>query len=205
MSTSIGISLFPIDTHKIDELIRNADIAMYQAKDKGKATFQYYDQAINALTVERLDLEHGLRKAIERGELFLEYQPKLNLQSGEIVAVEALVRWNHPSLGRIPPDRFIPLAEETKLITPLGEWVLRTACAEAGSWPAKGAGHIGISVNLSPLQFRRKGLLDCIAKVLAETGFAPHRLELEITESALMDDPAAAASTLVRSLPSIVV
>jgi len=196
VSASIGISLFPADATDLDDLIKKADIALYAAKEQGRNNFRFYSQDINVLTLERLRLENDLRKAVERRELLLEYQPRVALGSGEVVGVEALVRWEHPTLGRIPPGRFIPVAEETGSIVAIGEWVLGEACRQARCWDAEGLPPLIVSVNLSAVQFGRPGLLEFVRAVLAEADLAADRLELEITESVLMHEPAAAVRLL---------
>ncbi len=202
ITASVGISLYPTDTADMDSLLKNADIALYQAKDQGRNSFQFYSERINTLAMERLELENGLRKAIERGELYLEYQPQLDLKTGAVFGLEALARWRHPVLGQIPPDKFIPLAEETRLIIPIGEWILRTACNQLKAWHDAGRDDLTISVNLSAVQFRQKGLLDTVARVLGEAGIPAAKLELEITESILMGDTGETIATLtgLRSL-----
>ncbi len=195
-SASIGISLYPTDSTDLDTLLKNADIALYQAKDLGRNTFQFYSESVNTLAMERLELEIGLRKAVERGELYLEYQPQLDLAGGKIFGLEALARWRHPAMGQIPPSRFIPLAEETRLIVPIGEWLLRAACNQLRAWHDAGFDHLSVSVNLSAVQFRQQGLLDTVTRALAEAGIPPGKLELEITESVLMGDTEGTIATL---------
>ena len=198
VSASIGISLFPSDATDLDDLIKKADIALYAAKEQGRNNCRFYAQDINMLTLERLKLENDLRKAVERGELLLEYQPRLELASGAIVGAEALVRWEHPVLGRIPPGRFIPVAEETGSIVAIGEWVLREACRQTAAWDRAGLPPLTISVNLSAVQFARQGLPAVIRETAAAAGLAPGRLELEVTESALMRNPAEAVRVLTE-------
>lgn len=199
ITTSVGISLYPADTADSGELVKNADIALYQAKEKGKNTFQFYSEKTNALTLSNLQIESDLRNAIKRSELFLEFQPQIDLKTGLVYGVEALVRWQHPVHGLIPPVKFIPLAEETNLIVPIGDWVLQTACQQLKKWGDAGLPPFSMAVNLSAVQFRREGLLDSVRKALAESGVDSGRLELEITESALMKNPEEAGSIL-RSL-----
>lgn len=189
ITTSVGISLYPNDTDDLDELVKNADIALYHAKEKGKNTFQFYSEKINALTIEHLQVENDLRRAIDRNEFFLEYQPQVNLKSGKVYGVEALLRWRHATLGLIPPEKFIPLAEETNLILPIGEWVLKTACKQLKIWDSKNLSELSLAINLSAVQFRQGTLLHLTKKTLRESGIDFHRLELEITESALMKNP----------------
>lgn len=199
VTTSVGISLYPADTADLDELVKHADIALYQAKEMGKNTFQFYSEKINALTLTNLQIESDLRNAIKRSELFLEFQPQIDLKTGQVYGVEALVRWQHPVQGLIPPGKFIPLAEETNLIVPIGDWVLQTACQQLRKWDDAGLPPLFMAVNFSAAQFRREGFLESIRKVLEESGVDSGRLELEITESALMKNPEEAGSIL-RSL-----
>ncbi len=196
IGASIGISVFP--DHGLDavELQRNADIAMYSAKNEGGNRYRYYTEEMNALVVERLEVENDLRKAIEREEFELFFQPQFQLSSKDVYGVEALLRWNHPELGRIPPARFIPIAEETGLIIPIGSWVLRKACVQNKSWQDAGYSPFRIAVNVSALQVVQPGFVDEVAGVLRDTGLHPRWLELEITESVLMKDMNAVAGLL---------
>jgi diguanylate cyclase (GGDEF)-like protein/PAS domain S-box-containing protein len=189
LTASIGISTYPADSEDQQSLLKNADIAMYRAKELGKNNFQFYSAQMNIHTLERLALESSLRSALERNEFVLHYQPKIDIRSGRIIGMEALVRWQHPTKGLIPPMQFIPLAEETGLIVPIGEWVLRTACARNKSWQEQGLPPLCIAVNLSARQFTYENLLQDVAKVLNETGLDAAFLELEITESMVMHDP----------------
>lgn len=188
ITTSIGIGLFPDDARDADALLRVSDTAMYAAKAHGRDNSQYYSAALTTRAVERLSMESRLRLALDRNEFQLVYQAQVDARSGEIDAVEALIRWFHPEKGPIPPADFVPLAEENGLILPIGEWVMRTACADAMRWLARGLPPIRIAVNLSPIQFRNENLLDDVLAILAEAGFPAERLELEVTESALMED-----------------
>lgn len=187
--TSIGIATYPHDGSNVETLLKNSDTAMYSAKEAGRNNYQFFAEEMNKASTERLLLEGNLRLAIEHNELFLHYQPLVDIASGRIVATEALVRWNHPQLGHIGPDRFIPVAEETGLIVPLGEWVLRQACMQLAQWREQGIHPPRMVVNLSPRQFRQKHLLRNFYRVLSETGVDPHWLGLEITESVIMDNP----------------
>ena len=196
VTASIGISVYPDEGVDLQTLLKNADIAMYRAKEQGKNNFQFYSAEMNQHTFERLALETSLRRAIERQEFLLHYQPKIDLRSGRIVGVEALVRWKHPDLGMVSPVQFIPLAEETGLIGPIGDWVLRTACAQAKHWIANGASEISVAVNFSARQFSREDLAQSIASVLFESGLEPRFLEIEITESTVMLDAKRAARVL---------
>ncbi|MBV8690029.1 MAG: EAL domain-containing protein, partial [Actinobacteria bacterium] len=180
---SVGVAVYPRDGDTAEAMMKNADAAMYAAKDRGRDTYQLYRPVLNAMAHEKLDLESGLHQAIERGELELHYQPKVAVQTGRVEGVEALVRWRHPELGLLAPDRFIPLAEETGLIVPLGEWVLETACAQANEWVQNGYPPIQMAVNLSARQFQLQVIPDLVSSVLRRTGLDPTLLELELTES----------------------
>jgi len=196
VTCSIGVAVYEADGTPAQHLIEHADIAMYSAKKLGRNCYQFYQPEMNEEAQERLRIEGALRKALERGEFVLHYQPQADLGSGEIVGVEALLRWQHPELGMVPPDRFIGLAEETGLIVPIGAWVLQTACAQARAWLDEGLPELRMSVNLSARQFAQPGLVDAIGKVLAETGLPPRCLELELTESVFMNDVAKAVGLL---------
>ncbi|HEY3698360.1 MAG TPA: EAL domain-containing protein [Spongiibacteraceae bacterium] len=186
VTASIGICLYPDDGIDEQVLIKNADVAMYQAKEEGKNNFHFYDSNIQSYSLERMSLENQLRAALENGELSLQYQAKLDLQTDCINGVEALLRWNNPLLGAISPAQFIPIAEETGLIVPIGRWVLNTACAQNVAWQAQGLPPVCMAVNLSPRQFLNENLLNHIAEALRESGMAPALLELEITEGMVM-------------------
>jgi diguanylate cyclase (GGDEF)-like protein/PAS domain S-box-containing protein len=186
LGASIGISLFPDDGDDAETLVKNADIAMYRAKERGRNTYQFYTAALTANAMERFQLETALRQAIERDELVLYYQPKVKLADGKPYATEALLRWRHPELGLVAPDRFIALAEETGLIQPIGTWVLRTACRQMKQWLDMGLPLEHVAVNLSGVQILRGGIVTTVWQVLQETGLAPQHLELEITESVIM-------------------
>lgn len=195
LGASIGIALYPDDGEDAATLLKHADTAMYHAKKQGRDNCQFYSAALTVEVMHRLDLESALRLALERNEFSLAYQPQLDLASGRIVSLEALIRWNHPERGAIPPLDFIPLAEENGLIVPIGEWVLRAACADAVRW--RDAGHpLRVAVNLSTVQFRNSCLVDRIGVILRETGLAAELLELEVTENVLMEDGDATRSTL---------
>ncbi|WP_170304190.1 EAL domain-containing protein [Duganella radicis] len=197
-ASSIGISIYPKDGEDAKTLLKNADAAMYQAKSMGRGDYQFYNSEMNASTLHRLTLESGLRHAVERDELQLTYQPQVELVSGRIVGVEVLLRW-HPEQQRlVMPDVFIPIAEETGLIVPIGEWVLRTACSQLVAWRQAGLPDVRIAVNLSARQFRQPGLDDMVSRVLADTGCHAGCLELEITETVLMERPDSAAQALQR-------
>ncbi|MEL6820515.1 MAG: bifunctional diguanylate cyclase/phosphodiesterase, partial [Calditrichota bacterium] len=188
LTCSIGISLYPSDGQTASNLVKHAEIAMHRAKKQGRNTYQLYNLSMDAEALERLELENNLHTAIERREFKLLYQPKLNLTNGRIEGVEALIRWNHPTLGRISPNKFIPLAEETGLIEQLGEWVLHSACIHAKTLIQEGFPGIRFSVNLSNKQFRNKHLHEMIEQILNKTGLPPEHLGLEITESSVMKD-----------------
>ncbi|MDD4881482.1 MAG: GGDEF domain-containing phosphodiesterase, partial [Gallionellaceae bacterium] len=194
---SIGISTYPVDGKDAATLLKNADAAMYRSKEDGRNTYRFYNAEMTRSARERLTLETSLRQAIERNEFVLHYQPQVDVASGEIVGVEALVRWDHPESGMIAPVRFIPLAEETGLIVPLGEWVLFTACTQAKIWMEDMAmPPFSVAVNLSPRQFRQANLVAHVRAVMDATGIPPGLLELEITESAVMEDADQAVTTL---------
>lgn len=186
VTASIGIAIYPDDGLDAAAMLKHADIAMYRAKEKGKNAFEFYTATLNEHTVERLALEASLRHAIEREELVLHYQPKIELSSRRIVGVEALVRWRHPDLGFVPPNAFIPLAEETGLIVPIGEWVMRTACIQAKQWLDAGLPPLRVAVNISARQFARVELPECIDRALSESGLDPDLFEVELTESMTM-------------------
>jgi EAL domain-containing protein (putative c-di-GMP-specific phosphodiesterase class I) len=171
-----------------ETLLKNADAAMYRAKARGRNSFHFFTTEINAALGERLALEDGLRQALERGEFLLDYQPKVELTTGRLIGAEALLRWRHPELGLLSPARFIPVAEETGLIVPLGAWVLRAACTQAQRWRARGLELDTVAVNISTRQFRNRDLVDQVAAVLAQTGLPAGCLDLEITESLMMEN-----------------
>jgi diguanylate cyclase (GGDEF)-like protein/PAS domain S-box-containing protein len=185
VTASIGIALFPRDTDDVNTLLQAADLAMSRAKAEGRNTYEFYAPAMDR-TVGRLDMGVLLRRGLKRQEFVLHYQPKVDIASGQIVGVEALIRWNSKDLGFVPPGRFIPLAEETGLIVPITEWVLKQACAQNRTWQDQGFPPLLISVNLSPRQFRQKDLVETISGILQETGLEPRFLELEITEGTIM-------------------
>jgi diguanylate cyclase (GGDEF)-like protein/PAS domain S-box-containing protein len=196
LTGSAGVSLFPSDGNDATTLIQHAEVAMYRAKESGRNTVQFYTSSMNARARDRLALEVALRSALSQNEFELYYQPQVDLTSGSVVGVEALIRWRHPSLGMVRPDRFITLAEETGLIVPIGAWVLRTACRQHSDWQDAGYGPLRLGVNLSARQFAEPGLVPEIARVLEETGMAPSSLEIEITESLVMEDVEGAIRTM---------
>lgn len=188
VTPSIGIAIAPLDSDNVENLLKHADTAMHHAKKTGKNTFQYYSSTMNASGRERLALEADLRRALERNELSVYYQPQVDIHTGKTVSAEALVRWNHPKHGLISPANFIPLAEEMGLIIELGNWVLTEACSTLKAWQSQGLELQKIAVNLSSLQFKQSDLLEQTQKVLKETGLEPKFLELELTESIIMND-----------------
>jgi diguanylate cyclase (GGDEF)-like protein/PAS domain S-box-containing protein len=188
LSCSVGISCFPKDGDDPDALLRSADAAMYKAKATGRGTYNFYTPELNQAINERLDLENSLRHAIEREEFRVHYQPRIEVASGRIIGAEALIRWDCPGKGLIPPDSFISIAEETGLIIPIGQWILQEACRQASAWQRAGLPRINVSVNLSPIQFRHAGLVQSVAAALAQAGLDPACLELELTESFVMHD-----------------
>ncbi|MHB8454810.1 MAG: sensor domain-containing protein [Acidiferrobacterales bacterium] len=202
ISPSIGITLYPLDEQNISNLLRNADIAMYGAKELGGNTFQFYTPELNVRAARRLDLETGLRRALELQELVLHYQPLVDMRTGQIRGMEALLRWQHPEYGLIPPLDFIPLAEDTGLIIPIGEWVLKTACTQVKIWHDAGFPALRVSVNLSSKQLRDKNLIAAVKQALAQSGIEASCLDLELTESVLMHDMDL-ASTILTELKSI--
>jgi len=196
---SIGIALFPDDGENADELIKNADIAMYHAKELGKNNYQYFSPSMNAASLERLTLESELRRAVDNQEFFLHYQPQVDAVSLAVVGLEALIRWRHPLRGTIPPAQFIPVAEESGLIVPIGEWVLRQAARQLKTWQQQGRRLVPVSINLSSPQFRHVKIDKLIAGVLEEEEIDPHYLKVELTESILLG----AGSEVVRMLRAI--
>ncbi len=195
-STSIGIAVFPDDGQDVGTLLRHADMAMYAAKSRGRNRYQFFSEDMNRRARERMSLEAGLRQALDRHEFTLVYQPQYDLATGVLRGTEALLRWSHPERGTVVPAQFVPLAEETGAILPIGEWVLRTACAQAREWQALGFADLAVGVNLSSRQFLEPGLVDLVRRVLAETGLRPELLELEVTEAALLHDAQEALTTL---------
>jgi len=193
---SIGVSLFPRDGDTVDRIMRAADAAMYHAKTLGKNNCQFYSEELNRVVHQHLQLEASLGRAIGNGELRLGYQPKVDLRSGKVVGAEALVRWHHPEHGLMPPERFIPVAEDTGLIVPLGEWVIDEACGALRALEALGIEDFVISVNLSARQLRQRQFVERLAATLARHGVRPASLELEVTETQLMDHPEDALQAL---------
>jgi diguanylate cyclase (GGDEF)-like protein/PAS domain S-box-containing protein len=186
VTTSIGVSIFPDDGQDAETLIKNADTAMYQAKGNGRQSYQFFEPSMSVRAVERQTIEEGLRRALERREFALHYQPKVNLSTGEITGAEALIRWTHPVRGSVPPAQFIPVAEDCGLIVPIGNWVLREACKQARAWAEAGLPLASMAVNISAMEFLHESFLDGVFAILDETGLDPRCLELELTESVLM-------------------
>jgi diguanylate cyclase (GGDEF)-like protein/PAS domain S-box-containing protein len=202
VTTSIGIAMFPDDGDSAESLLKNADSAMYRAKEIGRNSYQLCTRAMNSRAAERLSVENALRRAVERDELVLHFQPLVHLESREVAGMEALLRWNRPGHGLVPPSEFISIAEETRMIVPIGEWVLRRACMQAKEWQRSTYPHLRMAVNLSPRQFQQSDLCDVVAAALKESGLAPRYLELEITESTAMLNTDRTIATLaeLRSL-----
>ncbi len=196
ISASIGISLYPNDTYDLDILVKNSDIALYSAKEFGRNNYQYYHAEMGSRIEERLMIETELRQALEKDQFFLVYQPKITLEDSSVAGAEALIRWNHPELGFVSPMKFIPIAEETGLIVPIGEWVLRTACHQAKSWLNESLAPVRVAVNLSSVQFNQENLCEMIKQILDETQLDPEWLEIELTESTVMQDAAKAVRIL---------
>ena len=193
-SGSIGIAIGPSDSDVPDALLKNADLALYRAKEDGRNTFRFFEPAMDAALQKRRKLENDLRNALRKNQLYLDYQPQFDLVTGRLSGYEALVRWWHPGEGEIPPTTFIPIAEETGLIVPLGEWILKTACSYATTWPLD----TKLAVNLSPAQFKTQDVYGLVRRVLTETGLEPERLELEITEGIILQNTDAVFDTLTR-------
>jgi diguanylate cyclase (GGDEF)-like protein/PAS domain S-box-containing protein len=198
VSGSIGITLYPVDGELPELLIQNADTAMYRAKELGRNNYQFYTPEMNARARVKLNLADNLRRALERDEMFLHYQPQLDLRTGKIIGAEALIRWNNPALGAVSPCEFIPVAEETGLILSIGEWVLRTACAQNKIWQDSGLPKVIVAVNLSARQMAQSDIVTLVKNVLDETGLESRYLELELTESMVMDEAEDAIETMNR-------
>ncbi|HEU5220071.1 MAG TPA: EAL domain-containing protein [Gemmatimonadales bacterium] len=202
VTTSVGVAIYPFDGADTEELLKSADVAMYHAKEQGRNTYQLYSSSMNAEAMARMQLESQLRKAVESGEFTIWYQPMVDLKTGKPVGAEALVRWTHPERGLVSPGDFISLCEECGLIVPLGEWILRTVCAQSKAWEQAGFGPMRMCVNLSARQIRHEGIVDTVRTILEETGFAAGSLELELTESMLME-PAGAVGRTIRELAEL--
>lgn len=198
VTTSIGISLFPADGEDVEGLMKSADVAMYRAKECGRNLFQFFTMDMNEKVREALFMENNLRKALEKQEMALYYQPQIEMSSGKLIGMEALIRWHHPQLGIISPVKFIPMAEDTGLIIPIGKWVLDTACKQTQQWQEAGYPPCKVAVNISPKQFRHGDLVENVATALKDSGLAARFLELEITESVLMEDMEQSIATMEK-------
>ena len=187
ITASIGITIYPLDSQDIDDLLKYADTAMYQAKDKGRNNYQFYTESMNAAAVERFVIENQLRKALSRNEFRICYQPQMDIKTGAVIGVEALVRWMHPDKGLLFPETFIPLAEETSLIVPVGEWILQTACSQSVALQSEGYDSLRMTVNISAVQLRQRNFVEMVLRVIRNVGLDPSRLQLELTESILME------------------
>ncbi|MEW6067506.1 MAG: EAL domain-containing protein [Nitrospirota bacterium] len=196
ITCSIGISIYPYDGEDVDSILKTADIAMYHAKEQGRNNYQFYKESLNADALERLNIENEMRRALNNKEFMLYYQPKINILNRKIVGIEALIRWRHPKKGMISPAQFIPLAEETGLIIPIGEWVIRTACLQNKDWQQAGFRPISVAVNLSARQIEQEDLIETVSQALSYAQIHPQYLELEITESTVMKNPVKATATL---------
>jgi EAL domain-containing protein (putative c-di-GMP-specific phosphodiesterase class I) len=196
VTASLGLTVYPTDSADRDELIKNADIAMYRAKARGRNNFQFYTPEMNTRTREMLSMGGELRRALEREEFVLHYQPKASLATGKVVGVEALLRWHHPERGLVSPGEFMPLLEETGLVVPVGEWVLREVCRQLKDWASRGLHLVPVALNLSARQFLAPDLADTIRRTLEESGVSSDLVEVEITESSIMTDPEEAIRTL---------
>lgn len=197
-SASIGISVFPQDGEDFDSLLQKADTALYKAKGNGRNAYQFFTEQMNSEAVEYLKIRNGLRQALIKNEFLLHYQPQINLADGKVVGVEALIRWNHPELGLLQPGRFIDIAEDSGLIVPMGDWVLRQACQQAVEWRSAGLPPIVVAVNLSAIQFKRGDVEKSVIQALNTSGHDPNYLELELTESILIHDTERMLATLQR-------
>jgi len=198
ITTSIGISLYPGDGEEAETLIKNADAAMYQAKESGRNDYRYFSSDMNVRAVERQKIEAALRLGLERQEFLLHYQPVVNLDTGLITGAEALLRWRHPAWGMVHPEKFVPIAEDCGLIVPIGRWVLREACTQAQRWREEGLPPISMAVNLSTVEFGQEDLLKAVRDVLKDTDLDPQLLQLELTEGVLMRDPGPGATMLTE-------
>ena len=198
ISASVGIAMYPYDGVDIDTLLMNADTAMYRAKEAGRGGFQFYDRSMNARALERLVMEAMLRRALERNEFVLHYQPRISLETGCIVGAEALIRWQHPERGLVSPREFITLAEETSLVIPIGDWALAEVCRQSAAWQAQGVTPVPVAVNLASTHLRERNLPDLVTRVLQNNNLAPRLLEIEVTESILMADPELSVETARR-------
>jgi EAL domain-containing protein (putative c-di-GMP-specific phosphodiesterase class I) len=198
VSASVGIAMYPYDGTDIDTLLMNADTAMYRAKEAGRGGFQFYDRSMNARALERLVMETMLRRALERSEFVLHYQPRISLATGQIVGAEALIRWQHPERGMVSPREFITLAEETSLVIPIGEWALDEVCRQSAAWQTGGLTAVPVAVNLASTHLRERNLPDLVSRMLAQHGVPAGCLEIEVTESVLIADPELSLDTARR-------
>jgi diguanylate cyclase (GGDEF)-like protein/PAS domain S-box-containing protein len=196
IGASIGISLYPKDGVDAETLIKNADMAMYHAKERGRGNFQFFEAEMNLKAVERQSMESELRRAFEENEFLLHYQPKVNLETGEITGVEALIRWQHPDRGLVLPSQFVPIAEDCGLIIPIGRWVMREACTQARAWQDAGLRHLRMAVNVSAVEFRERGFVENVRTILSDTGLEARYLVLELTERVLMANAKSTAAVL---------
>ncbi len=197
-SVSVGVAVYPEDGADFDTLMKKADMAMYRAKDAGRNTYRFFDAQMNVEAIEQLSMRNGLRRALERREFVLHYQPQIDLRTGVTIGAEALIRWNHPEYGMIPPGRFITIAEDSGLIVPIGEWVLREACRQVAVWSKAGLSDFVVAVNLSAVQFKRGDLEQSVVSALRESGIDPSMLELELTESILINNTEGILATVKR-------
>jgi len=197
VTVSVGLCIFPDCAPDADALLKNADAALYEAKESGRNAFHVFNQGMVVATADKMEFEHDLRHAMVNGELSLEYQPQISCLTGAVIGVEALLRWKHPKRGRVPPSQFIPLAEATGMILPIGEWTIRMACHEGKELQDRLGYELMIAVNLSPRQFRQKNLVSQVATALRESGLQAQCLEFEITEQTLMSGSAATTETLM--------
>ena len=196
ISTSIGIALFPNDGRDVDTLLKNADTAMYHAKEKGRNHYQFFSEHMNTEAVERFSLESSLRTSIDKEDFQLYYQPQYDSATGKMIGVESLIRWIHPEKGMLLPDIFIPIAEKSGLIIPIGNWVLKTACAQNKEWQRAGFPPLYVTVNISGVQFKQKNFAESVAQTLLDTDLEPRYLELELTETILMEPTELTLKTL---------
>jgi predicted signal transduction protein with EAL and GGDEF domain len=201
ITASIGIAIYPIDGEDVDSLLKNCDTAMYHAKNEGRNNYKFYEQSLNKTALDILALENNLRKALDKQEFRVYYQPRIDIRTRNVVGFEALIRWRHSQKGIIPPSEFIPIAEETGLIIPIGEWVLNEACKQNKTWQAAGFAPVFISVNLSGKQFKQQNLIKVIDHAMSEVRLAPKYLELEITESIIQDTKSTAG--ILRELRNL--
>jgi predicted signal transduction protein with EAL and GGDEF domain len=197
-SLSIGIAVYPDDGNDYDTLLKKADTAMYQSKEAGRNTYHFFTEQMNIDAIEHLQIRNNLRKGLERGEFILHYQPQIDLGSNAVTGAEALIRWSHPEFGMMPPARFIPVAEDSGLITQMGDWVLLEACRQAVAWRAAGLPELAMAVNISAVQFKRGDLEASVIHALSVTGLDPTLLELELTESILILDTERVLNTIQR-------